>query len=108
MSTTRQAELLPFAGQCRPGAGWRVQPRDRPPAGHHAAVDVQDLGAVRRLSAWRSAVRDLDEHMGGLTSFGPRAVERVRSDLDVVEALEGRAHAAFCDLADYLRTGPVG
>jgi hypothetical protein len=67
-------------------------------------VDVQDLGAVRRLSAWRSAVRDLDEHVASVTSFGPRAVERVRSDLDVLEALEGRAHTAFCDLTSYLRS----
>jgi len=66
-------------------------------------VTVQDLGAVRRLSAWRSAVRDLDEHVGGLTSFGPRAVQRVSTNLDVLEALEDRAHAAFRDLAGYLR-----
>jgi hypothetical protein len=66
-------------------------------------MTVQDLGAVRRLSAWRSAVRELDEHVGGLTSFGPRAVERVSTNLDVLETLEGRAHAAFCDLTGYLR-----
>jgi hypothetical protein len=67
-------------------------------------VDVQDLGAVRRLSAWRSAVRDLDEHVGTLTSFGPRAVERVAGDLDRLEALEGQAHASFRELAAYLRS----
>ena len=67
-------------------------------------MNVQDLGAVRRLSAWRSAVRELDEHIGGLTSFGPRAVERVGSDLDALEALEERAHEAFCELAGYLRS----
>lgn len=66
-------------------------------------MDVQDLGAVRRLSAWRSAVRDLDEHVGGVTSFGPRAVERVGAELDELEELEGRAHAAFRELASYLR-----
>ena len=71
-------------------------------------MDVQDLGAVRRLSAWRSAVRDLDEHVGGLTSFGPRAVQRVNSDLDVLEALESRAHAAFRDLVEYLRHAEPG
>ena len=58
---------------------------------------------MRRLSAWRSAVRELDEHVGGLTSFGPRAVERVMINLEALELLETRAHAAFCDLADYLR-----
>jgi hypothetical protein len=67
-------------------------------------VDVQDLGAVRRLSAWRSAVRDLDEHVGHVTSFGPRAVDRVALDLDTLEELERRAHATFCDLASYLRS----
>lgn len=66
-------------------------------------MDVQDLGAVRRLSAWRSAVRDLDEHVGELTSFGPRAVARVGGDLDRIEALEGRAHATFRELVSYLR-----
>ena len=67
-------------------------------------MDVQDLGAVRRLSAWRSAVRDLDDQVGTLTSFGPRAVQRVGADLELLEALEERAHAAFRDLASYLRT----
>lgn len=66
-------------------------------------MGVQDLGAVRRLSAWRSAVRDLDEHVGGVTSFGPRAVARVGAELDTLEVLEDRAHAAFCELAGYLR-----
>jgi hypothetical protein len=64
---------------------------------------VQDLGGVRRLSAWRSAVRDLDEHVGELTSFGPRAVERVTEDLEAIEALEAQAHEAFRELAGYLR-----
>lgn len=59
---------------------------------------------MRRLSAWRLAVRELDEHVGGLTSFGPRAVERVGDHLDALELLEDRAHAAFRDLAVYLRT----
>lgn len=58
---------------------------------------------MRRLSAWRSAVRDLDDHVGTLTSVGPRAVERVGLDLDALEALEGRAHTAFRELAQYLR-----
>jgi len=66
-------------------------------------VDVQDLGAVRRLSAWRSAVRDLDEQVGQLTSFGPRAVERVAQQLDHLEALEDQAHSTFSELATYLR-----
>lgn len=69
-------------------------------------MDVQDLGAVRRLSAWRSAVRDLDEHVGELTSFGPRAVARVAADLDRMEVLEGRAHATFRELVGYLRSAP--
>ncbi len=76
----------------------------RAATGHHDEMDVQDLGAVRRLSAWRSAVREMDEQVGVLTSFGPRAVQRVGSDLEVLEALEERAHAAFRDLASYLRS----
>jgi hypothetical protein len=64
---------------------------------------VQDLGGVRRLSAWRSAVRDLDEHVGELASFGPRAVERVAGDLEAIEDLEARAHEAFRELAGHLR-----
>jgi hypothetical protein len=83
-------------------------PADAARTGHHRRVNVQDLGAVRRLSAWRSAVRELDEHVGDLTSFGPRAVDRVGGDLDVLELLEGRAHAAFCDLAAYLREHDTG
>lgn len=70
-------------------------------------MDVQDLGAVRRLSAWRSAVRELDEQVGVLTGFGPRALERVGSDLDTLEVLESRAHTAFRELAAYLRR-PAG
>lgn len=66
-------------------------------------MDVQDLGAVRRLSAWRSAVRDLETQVGHLTSFGPRAVERVASQLDHLEALEDQAHLTFGELAAYLR-----
>lgn len=58
---------------------------------------------MRRLSAWRSAVRDLDEHVGELTSFGPRAVEKVAGELDRLEALEGQAHTTFRELASYLR-----
>ena len=69
-------------------------------------MNVQDLGAVRRLSAWRSAVRDLDDHVRSLTSFGPRAVESVSRDLDRIEVLEAIAHEAFRDLATYLRAHP--
>lgn len=58
---------------------------------------------MRRLSAWRSAVRALDEHVGVLTSFGPRAVERVADDLEALEALETQAHETFCELVAYLR-----
>lgn len=49
-------------------------------------------------------MRDLDEHVGQLTSFGPRAVARVAADLEALELLEGRAHTAFRDLATYLRS----
>lgn len=62
---------------------------------------------MRRLSAWRTAVRQLDEHVGEVTSFGPRAVERVRTELETLQELEDQAHAAFSELADYLRSEPV-
>lgn len=61
---------------------------------------------MRRLSAWRSAVRDLDDHVRALTSFGPRAVESVSRDIDRLEVLEAVAHEAFLDLATYLRAHP--
>lgn len=104
MSTTRQAELLPFTASVGRSAGLPGSPAHRGRRRHDRRVDVQDLGAVRRLSAWRSAVRDLDEQVGELTSFGPRAVERVASRLDQLEALEDRAHATFGELAAYLRS----
>jgi hypothetical protein len=63
----------------------------------------QDVGAVRRLSAWRTAARELDEYVGQLVVVGPLATDRVSEHIELVAMLEEQAHQAFRDLRDYVR-----
>lgn len=50
--------------------------------------DALDLDAVRLLSAWLSARRDLTAHLDLLTAFGPSATEQVQRNFRLVERLE--------------------
>jgi hypothetical protein len=63
---------------------------------HPARVDQPlDLDAVRLLSSWLSARRDLTAHLDLLTAFGPNAHEQVTRNLGLVERLHDRDHEAW-------------
>lgn len=56
-----------------------------------------DLDAVRLLSVWLTARRDLTAHLELLTAFGPSATEQVSRNLALVDQLHDRDHAAWLD-----------
>lgn len=64
--------------------------------------ESQDIAAVRRLSAWIVAQRELQEYVAHLTTFGPRAERRVCEHIELVAMLEGQAHAAFREYERYV------
>jgi hypothetical protein len=57
--------------------------------------DALDLDAVRLLSAWLSARRDLSAHLDLLTAFGPNAPAQVARNLRLVDGLQGKDHTAW-------------
>lgn len=57
--------------------------------------DALDLDAVRLLSAWMSARRDLSAHLDLLTAFGPSATEQVARNLRLVDELHSKDHEAW-------------
>lgn len=73
-----------------------------------------DLDAVRLLSAWMSARRDLSAHLDLLTAFGPSATEQVTRNLPLVDELHARDHEAWLAYRLYVlrrsagSAGPVG
>ncbi len=58
-------------------------------------TDALDLDAVRLLSTWMSARRDLSAHLDLLTAFGPSASEQVGRNLQLVDELQTRDHHAW-------------
>lgn len=64
--------------------------------------ESQDVAAVRRLSAWMVAQRELQEYVAHLTTFGPQAERRVCAHIELVAMLEGQAHAAFSEYHRYV------
>lgn len=54
-----------------------------------------DLDAVRLLSSWLSARRDLSAHLDLLTAFGPSATEQVSRNLRLVDDLHARDHDSW-------------
>ncbi|HEU0101520.1 MAG TPA: hypothetical protein VFR07_04310 [Mycobacteriales bacterium] len=57
--------------------------------------DALDLDAVRLLSAWLSARRDLSAHLDLLTAFGPSAAEQLARNLRLVDELHGKDHSTW-------------
>ncbi len=75
--------------------------------GHPAGVDdALDLDAVRLLSRWMSARRDLSAHLDLLTAFGPSATAQVTRNLRLVDELHERDHEAWLAYREHvLRRG---
>ena len=61
-----------------------------------------DLDAVRLLSAWLSARRDLTAHLELLTAFGPHAAEQVARNLWLVDDLQEKAYVAWIAYRSYV------
>ncbi len=72
--------------------------------------DALDLDAVRLLSLWLSARRDLTAHLDLLTAFGPSATEQVTRNLPLVDELHARDHDAWLAYRRHVerRTGALG
>lgn len=54
-----------------------------------------DVDAVRLLSVWLSARRDLAAHLDVLTAFGPSATEQVARNLWLIDDLQQRGSDAW-------------
>ena len=61
-----------------------------------------DLDAVRLLSAWLSARRDVQAHLDLLIGFGPSAEPQIAANLALLERLEGHALLAFRSYRDHV------
>ncbi len=61
-----------------------------------------DLDAVRLLSAWLSARRDVQAHLDLLIGFGPSAEPQIAANLALLERLETGATLAFRTYRDYV------
>ena len=66
--------------------------------------DALDLDAVRLLSVWLSARRELTAHLDLLTAFGPSATEQVARNLALVDSLHARDHEAWLDYRRHLQS----
>ena len=64
--------------------------------------DQLDLDAVRLLSAWMSARRDLTAHLEVLTAFGPHAAEQVARNVWLIDDLQERAYVAWIAYRSYV------
>ena len=62
-----------------------------------------DLDAVRLLSTFMSACRDLSAHLDLLTAFGPNATDQVARNLWLVDELQERVQAAWLDYREHVR-----
>ncbi len=67
-----------------------------------------DLDAVRLLSAWMQARRDLSAHLDLLTAFGPSATEQVARNLALVDDLHGKDHAAWLAYRGHVQRRAAG
>lgn len=61
-----------------------------------------DLDAVRLLSLWFQARRELQAHLELFTAFGPSATEQISRNLELVERLEHEAHVRFVAFRQHL------
>ena len=61
-----------------------------------------DLDAVRLLSLWFQARRELQAHLELFTAFGPSATEQISRNLPLVGRLEEEAHTRFVAFRDHL------
>jgi hypothetical protein len=61
-----------------------------------------DLDAVRLLSAWMSARREVQSHLDVLIGFGPHAEPQVARNLALLEQLEAHARLAFRNYRDHV------
>lgn len=77
---------------------------------HPACVDPSplDLDAVRLLSVWLSARRDLQAHLDLLTAFGPSAAEQVARNLRLVGELHDRDHDAWLAYKEHVQRRAAG
>lgn len=57
--------------------------------------EPRDLDAIRLLSAWMSAKRDVQAHLDLLTAYGPHAEPQIARNLGLLEGLEQHAGLAF-------------
>ena len=64
--------------------------------------DALDLDAVRLLSTWLAARRDLTAHLDLLTAFGPSATDQVASNLRLVDDLQGKDQAAWVSYRNHV------
>lgn len=67
-----------------------------------------DLDAVRLLSSWLSARRDLTAHLELLTAFGPNAHEQVCRNLPLVQELHGREDEAWLAYRQHVLRSSAG
>ncbi len=67
-----------------------------------------DLDAVRLLSGWLSARRDLTAHLEVLTAFGPSATEQVARNLRLVDELHSRDHSAWLAYREHVQRTTAG
>jgi hypothetical protein len=61
----------------------------------HAVDETSDMERSRLLHGWLAARRAVDHCLSDLLAAGPAGERRVREQLDLVDDLENRAHAAF-------------
>ena len=61
-----------------------------------------DLDAVRLLSLWFQARRELQAHLELFTAFGPSATEQISRNLELVTRLEHEAHVRFVAFRQHL------
>ena len=64
--------------------------------------DALDLDAVRLLSSWLAARRDLSAHLDLLTAFGPSATDQVARNLRLVDDLQGKDQSAWLAYRNHL------
>ena len=64
--------------------------------------EEMDIDAVRLLSAWLSARRDVQAHLDLLSGFGPHAEPQIARNLTLIQELEGHARLAFQNYRDHV------
>lgn len=61
-----------------------------------------DRDAIRLLSAWMSARRDVQAHLELLTAFGPHAEAQIARNIALIEQLEAHTRLAFHHYRDHV------